>query len=80
MPAVAQEALGKSERKEVIEARSDQDLMRKYALVVAKIDAEIAAAKAPASKLTPRVAWEVALKEAEKLASPQRSNAQSWRG
>ncbi len=67
--AAIQDALGKSERKVVIEVRSDRDLMRKYALVVAKIDAEIAAAKAPASKLTPRAAWDVALNEAEKLAS-----------
>ena len=69
IPASAQEAIGKSERKEVIEARSDQDLMRKYVVVVARIDAEIATAKTPKPKLTPRAAWEVALKEAEKLAS-----------
>lgn len=69
VPASAQETIGKSERKEVIEARSDQDLMRKYAVVVARIDAEIATAKAPKPELTPRTAWEVALQKADELAS-----------
>ncbi|MFA3920889.1 hypothetical protein [Ruegeria hyattellae] len=45
VPARAQAAIGKSERKAVIEARTDKELMRKYAVVVAQIDAEIVAAK-----------------------------------
>ncbi|MEP0963383.1 MAG: hypothetical protein ABJQ70_14085 [Roseobacter sp.] len=69
IPAAAQSALGKTERKAVIEARSDKELMRKYVVVVAKIDAEIAAAKAPAAKLTPRATWEVALQKADSIAS-----------
>lgn len=69
VPAAAQVVLGKSERKVVFEARSDKDLMRKYTAVVAEIDAEIAAAKAPVAKLTPRAAWEVALQKADSIAS-----------
>lgn len=61
VPKSAKAALGKSEWKRVIKARSDADLMRQYALVEAEFDREVAAAKAPPKKLTPRVAWEAAL-------------------
>ena len=67
VPASAQKALGKTEQKEVIEARSDKDLMRKYAVVVANIDAEIAAAKAPRAKATPRLEWQAALTAPDEL-------------
>ena len=69
VPESAKAALGKSERKEVFEAKSDNDVMRKYSAVVAKIDAEIAAAKAPRKKLTPRAAWEETLRKADEMAS-----------
>lgn len=69
VPAAAKTALGKSEWKRVIKARSDADLMRQYALVEAEFEREAAAAKAPRKKLTPRAAWEEALKEADEVAS-----------
>lgn len=52
VPASARTALGKSERKEVFEARSDEDFLRKYAATDTKIDAEIAEAKASRKRLT----------------------------
>lgn len=69
VPASAKAALGKSEWKRVIKARSDAELMRQYALVEAEFDREVAAAKAPRKKLTPRAAWEEALREADEVAS-----------
>lgn len=69
VPDSAKAALGKSEWKRVIKARTDADLMRQYALVEAEFDREIAATKAPRSKMPPREAWEVALREADDLTS-----------
>ncbi|TMV05515.1 integrase [Ruegeria sediminis] len=69
VPEAAKAALGKGEWKRVIKARSDADLMRRYALVEAEFEREVAAAKAPRKKLTPRAAWEEALREADEVAS-----------
>jgi hypothetical protein len=67
VPASAKEALGKSEWKRVIRARSDADLVRQYAQVVADFEREVAAATKPKRAKTPREAWEAALREAESL-------------
>jgi hypothetical protein len=67
VPASAKEALGKSEWKRVIRARSDADLLRQYALVVADFEREVAAATKPKRAMTPREAWEAALREADGL-------------
>ncbi|SLN14170.1 Phage integrase family protein [Pseudoruegeria aquimaris] len=69
VPEAAKAALGKGEWKRVIKARSDADLMRCYALVEAEFEREVAAVKAPRKKLTPRAAWEEALREADEVAS-----------
>ena len=69
VPESAKAALGKSEWKRAIKARSDAELMRQYALVEAEFEHEVAVAKAPRKKLTPRVAWEAALREADDVAS-----------
>lgn len=67
VPASAKEALGKSEWKRVIKARSEADLLRRYALVEAEFEREVAAATKPRRRLTPRAAWEEALREADGL-------------
>lgn len=69
VPKKAKAALGKSEWKRVIKARSDAELMRKYALVEAAFEREVVDATAPPKKLTPRAAWEEALREADEVAS-----------
>ena len=65
--ASAKKALGKGEWKQVIRARSDADLAQQYAQVVADFEREVAAATKPRVKLTPREAWEAALREADGL-------------
>jgi integrase len=67
VPASAKEALGKSEWKRVIRARSDADLVRQYAQVVEDFEREVAAATKPKRAKTPREAWEAALREADSL-------------
>ncbi|KRS13689.1 hypothetical protein XM53_03635 [Roseovarius atlanticus] len=69
VPEAVKTALGKSEWKRVIKARSDADLMRQYALVEAEFEREVASAKAPRKMLTPRAAWEAAVRKADEVAS-----------
>ena len=73
IPKSAKAALGKSEWKRVITAKSDKELLRQYALVEAAFDQEVAAAKAPpaasAEALTPRAAWNEKLKQAEEMSA-----------
>lgn len=69
VPEAVKAVIGKSERKVTFKARSDAELLREYGHVVASIEAEFASAKAPRKKLTPRAAWEEALREADELAS-----------
>lgn len=69
VPEAAKAALGKSEWKRVIKARSDGELMRQYALVEAEFERDVAVAKSPRKKLTPRAAWQATLREADELIS-----------
>lgn len=69
VPEAVKAVIGKTERKVTFKARSDAELLRAYGHVVASIEAEFASAKAPHKKLTPRVAWEEALREADEVAS-----------
>ncbi|MDG4648029.1 tyrosine-type recombinase/integrase [Roseibacterium sp. SDUM158017] len=67
VPESAKAAMGKSEWKRVIKARSDADLFRQYALVEAEFERDVATATKPKRKLTPRAAWEETLGEASKV-------------
>lgn len=68
VPEAVKTKIGKSEWKRVIKARSDADLLRQYGRVEAEFEREVLAAKAPKQKLTPRAAWEAAVREADELA------------
>ena len=69
VPESAKAALGKSEWKRVIRAKSDSDLLRKYSLVEAEFDRDVAATNTPPKKLSAFKAWEAALREADEIAS-----------
>ncbi len=73
VPDVVKLALGKTEWKRVILARSDAELLRAFSRVDAEFSRDVALARAKTpegcAQLTPRAAWEVALAQAAELAS-----------
>ncbi|WP_343756569.1 tyrosine-type recombinase/integrase, partial [Rhodovulum strictum] len=69
VPEAVRTKIGKSEWKRVIKARSDADLLRQYGRVEAEFEREVLAAKAPKQRLTPRAAWEAAVREANEMAA-----------